>query len=438
LNQRLIVLTKVVFLLDISTLKKQRNMKPESLMMTHGYNPEWSEGAIKCPIFQTSTFVFKTAEEGKRFFAMAYGKMEKPQDEPMGLIYSRINNPNMQILEERLALYEGEGADDAAIFESGMSGISTVMLSFLRPGDVIIYSNPTYGGTHHFIQHVLTGFGIRVIPFNSSTQPEQIRHKLKVEGILDKVRMIYLETPANPTNELIDIRAWASFRDILHTEEMPVKLVVDNTYMGPIWQKPMQHGADLVCYSATKFLNGHSDIIAGVVTGNRDSIVPVKTMRTFIGNMAGPYTSWLLTRSVETLKLRMDKQESNAKKIVDWLLNHSKITRVYFPGLDTQGKKQVEIFNRQCISPGAMISFDVQGGEKAAFTVLNNLQLVKLAVSLGSNESLAQHPYSMTHADVPDDVKESLNLTDSMVRLSVGIEDAQDIINDLAQALEKV
>ncbi|MCC5918673.1 MAG: cystathionine gamma-synthase family protein [Cryomorphaceae bacterium] len=408
-------------------------MKPESLMMTHGYNPEWSEGAIKAPIFQTSTFVFKNAEEGKRFFAIAYGKMEKPLEEPMGLIYSRINNPNMQILEERMALYEG--SDDAAIFESGMSGISTVMLSFLRPGDVLVFSNPTYGGTHHFIQHVLTDFGIKVYPFSSSVHPADIRKKLESDGVLDRVRLLYLETPANPTNELIDIQAWADFRDQLKSENINAKLAVDNTYMGPIWQKPLEFGADLVCYSATKFLNGHSDLIAGVVCGDKESMVAVKTMRTFIGNMAGPHTSWLLTRSIETLKLRMDRQGENAQKIVDWLLNHPKVTRVYFPGLESQGVEQVEIYKKQCLAPGAMVSFDVAGGEKTAFAILNKLKLIKLAVSLGSNESLAQHPYSMTHADVPDDVKESLNLTDAMIRLSVGIEDAEDIISDLAQAM---
>lgn len=408
-------------------------MKPESLMMTYGYNPEWSEGAIKTPIYQTSTFVFKTAQEGKRFFAMAYGKMERPLDEPMGLIYSRINNPNLQILEERLALYEG--ADDAAVFESGMSGISTVMLSFLRPGDVLVYSNPTYGGTHHFIKHVLTDFGIRVFGFNSLHTPTDIKNQLEAEGLLHKVRMIYIETPANPTNELIDIAPWSAFKNELTAEGLEVKLVVDNTYMGPLWQKPMELGADLVCYSATKFLNGHSDLIAGVVCGDKQSMIPVKTMRTFIGNMAGPHTSWLLTRSVETLKLRMDRQGSNAQKIAAWLLDHPDVTRVYYPGLKSQGEDQVEIFKRQCSHPGAMISFDVKGGEKSAFQVLNNLKLIKLAVSLGSNESLAQHPYSMTHADVPDDVKESLNLTDAMIRLSVGIEDSDDIIADLQQAL---
>ncbi|TVQ79240.1 MAG: cystathionine gamma-synthase family protein [Flavobacteriales bacterium] len=411
-------------------------MKPESLMMTYGYNPEWSEGAIKTPIYQTSTFVFKTAEEGKRFFAMAYGKMERPLDEPMGLIYSRINNPNLQILEERLALYEG--TDDAAVFESGMSGISTVMLSFLRPGDVLIFSNPTYGGTHHFIRHVLTDFGIEVYAFNSSVNVDEMRLELSEKGLLDRVRMIYIETPANPTNELIDIAPWAKFRDELKSKGNEIKLVVDNTYMGPLWQKPMELGADLVCYSATKFLNGHSDLIAGVVCGEKQSMIPVKTMRTFIGNMAGPHTSWLLTRSVETLKLRMDRQGANAQKIVEWLLQHPAISRVYYPGLASQGADQVEIFKRQCTHPGAMISFDVKGGEKSAFAVLNALKLIKLAVSLGSNESLAQHPYSMTHADVPDDVKESLNLTDAMIRLSVGIEDSEDIISDLKQALNSI
>jgi len=216
-----------------------------------------------------------------------------------------------------------------------------------------------------------------------------------------------------------------------------VKLVVDNTYMGPIWQKPMEFGANLVCYSATKFLNGHSDVIAGAVMGDATEIKRVKTLRTFLGNMIAPYTAWLLTRSLETIVLRMERQTANAKKVAAFLLEQEMVEKVLFPGLNSD-IQQMRIYHEQCLEPGAMISFVVRGGEEAAFQVLDHLKLVKLAVSLGSNESLAQHPFTMTHADVPDDEKNRLGITEGLIRLSVGIEHADDIIEDLSRALKSI
>ena len=406
-------------------------------MMSFGYTPEWSEGSVKPPIFQTSTFVFKTAEEGKRFFEVAYGKSELNAKEEIGLIYSRINNPNMQILEERLAVLEG--SESAAAFESGMSAISTTMLSYLKPGDILIYGNPVYGGTHHFITHFLKDIGVKILPFSSETKTQEIITKLETSEYSGNVKMIYFESPANPTNSLFDLDELKKLKDEISLKSSnEIMLVMDNTYLGPLWQKPLDFGVDIVCYSATKFLNGHSDVIAGCAMGSKQVIGPIKTLRTFLGSMIAPYTAWLLTRSLETLHLRMAKQGKNAEKVVNYLMSHKSVKTVSFPGIDTMGEKQNEIFKRQCLGSGAMISFEVFGGEKEAFKFLNNLRLIKLAVSLGSNESLAQHPHSMTHADVPDDIKLKIGINQGLIRLSVGIENAEDIISDLNNAFKEI
>ena len=406
-------------------------------MMSFGYTPEWSEGSVKPPIFQTSTFVFKTAEEGKRFFEVAYGKSELNAKEEIGLIYSRINNPNMQILEERLAVLEG--SESAAAFESGMSAISTTMLSYLKPGDILIYGNPVYGGTHHFITHFLKDIGVKILPFSSETKTQEIITKLETSEYSGNVKMIYFESPANPTNSLFDLDELKKLKDEISVKSSnEIMLVMDNTYLGPLWQKPLDFGVDIVCYSATKFLNGHSDVIAGCAMGSKQVIGPIKTLRTFLGSMIAPYTAWLLTRSLETLHLRMAKQGENAEKVVNYLMSHKSVKTVSFPGIDTMGEKQNEIFKRQCLGSGAMISFEVFGGEKEAFKFLNNLKLIKLAVSLGSNESLAQHTYSMTHADVPDDIKLKIGINQGLIRLSVGIENAEDIISDLNNAFKEI
>ena len=409
---------------------------PESLMMSYGYKPELSEGAVKPPIFQTSTFVFKTAEEGKAFFEVAYGLRKKSSGEEPGLIYSRINNPNLEILENRLCLWDK--ADDCAVFESGMSAISTVLLEFLSPGDLLLYSSPVYGGTDHFIHHFLPKIGVDAIGFNSDQSYEEIVAMVEQSGKADKLAMIYMETPANPTNDIIDIACCRKVADTFSTKNRAVKVAVDNTYMGPLWSHPLQLGADIVIYSATKYIGGHSDVIAGAVLGNAEIVKRVRVLRTFLGNMASPHTCWLLLRSLETLKVRMEQQMKNARMVANFLNQHPKVEKVYYLGLIEPGSKIYDLYKKQYNSPGAMISFDIKGGEKAAFQFLNNLKLFKLAVSLGSTEGLAQHPASMTHAGVAPEDKIRLGITDKMVRLSIGIEYVEDIIGDVEQALTKV
>jgi methionine-gamma-lyase len=414
----------------------EREFKPESLMMTYGYKPELSEGAIKCPVFQTSTFVFKSAEEGKSFFQLAYGLREKEQDEELGLIYSRINNPNLEILENRLTLWDS--AEDCAVFESGMSAISTVLLEFLKPGDLLMYSSPSYGGTDHFIKHFLPKIGVDHVCFHPDNSKEEIIEIIRQTGKADKLAFIYVETPANPTNTLIDIQMCREIADHFSSEDKRVYLCADNTYMGPVWSSPLTIGADLVLYSATKYIGGHSDLIAGAVLGNKEVMTRVKVLRTFLGNMISPYTAWLMLRSLETLKIRMDRQCENAQEAADFLNQHPKVAKVYYLGLIEEGSKAYDIYKRQYTSPGAMISFDIVGGEKAAFKFLNALKLFKLAVSLGSTEGLAQHPATMTHCAIDPAEKLRMGVTEDLIRLSIGVEDPKDIIWDLEQALAQV
>jgi len=408
-------------------------LRPESLMMSYGYAPEFSEGAVKPPIFQTSTFVFESAEEGKAFFELAYGLREKDPGEQIGLIYSRLNNPGLEILEDRLALWDD--AESSAVFESGMSAISTSVLTFVRPGDTVVFSEPIYGGTEYLFHKILPQWGVEAIGYPATEGEAGLARVLEQEGLREKVRMIYLETPANPTNCLVDIRAAADAAAGCGTEDRRALVAVDNTFLGPIFQHPLEHGADLVLYSLTKYVGGHSDLIAGAALGNAELMAEVKTMRTIFGTMAGPWTCWLLLRSLETLKLRMTSQAKNARHVADFLAAHPQVEHVNYLGHLSEGHPQFEVFERQCESAGAMISFEVTGGEAAAFRLLNALKLIKLAVSLGGTESLAEHPGTMTHSDVPKELQEKIGITPGLVRLSVGIEHPEDIIADLDQAL---
>jgi methionine-gamma-lyase len=414
----------------------KQTLSPETQMLGYGYKPELSEGAVKCPIFQTSTFVFKSAEEGKAFFEMAYGKPGH-EGEEMGLIYSRINNPDMEILEERLKLWDG--GEKAAAFSSGMSAIATTLMTFLSPGDVVLYSNPLYGGTHKFIHYILTHYGVEVIGFRAGQTRKDIEKMLVESGSAKRLKMIFIETPANPTNDLIDINMCNIIAQRFSFPDKKVILAVDNTYMGPLWQHPLKLGADLVLYSATKYIGGHSDVIAGAVVGSADLIGKIKKTRTFFGTMIDPHTSWLLMRSLETLKIRMEAAAINAEKVAAYLAGHPKVTKVYYLGFTgINNPDQEAIFKRQCLGKGAMLSFDIEGGEHEAFAFLNNLRHIKLAVSLGGTESLAEHPATMTHSDVPDEEKEELHISNRLIRLSIGIENADDLIRDIEQALEKV
>jgi methionine-gamma-lyase len=403
-------------------------------MMGYGYEPSAMLGSLKTPIFQTSTFVFDTAEQGKRFFELACGLGEPEEGERRGHVYSRLSNPNLDVVERRLTLWDG--AEAALLFGSGMAAIATTLLAHLRPGDVVLYSSPVYGGTDHLMTEVLPAFGVETVAWEAGMSEAEIGEGLaSAEGVL---KLVFVETPANPTIDLFDIDMAARLAAEFSTTDRRVLVAVDNTFLGPLWQRPFDHGADLVLYSATKYLGGHSAIIAGACLGSTDLIEPVAGMRTILGTMADPNTAWLLTRSLETLEVRFAKQVESARIVAASLAAHPKIVSVNYPGLLEPGDDQYDLYKRQCLGPGAMISFEVAGGEPAAFRFLDNLEMIKLAVSLGSTESLAEHPATMTHAGVDPEAKQRYGITDGLVRLSIGIEDPEDLLTDIERALEAV
>jgi methionine-gamma-lyase len=408
-------------------------LRPESLMMGYGYEPSWSEGAIKPPIFQTSTFVFSSAQAGKDFFAVAYGLREKRAGEVPGLIYSRLNNPDLELLEDRLTLWDGGEA--AAAFASGMAAISTSLWAFARPGTVIVHSEPLYGGSDHLLHHVLPAFGITAVGFPAGVPFDHVRDDLVARVGGRKVAAVLIETPSNPTNSLVDVRAVA---DWAHAADPATVVMVDNTFLGPVFQHPLKWGADLALYSATKFIGGHSDLIAGAAVGREAVIAPIKAMRTFLGTMTDPWTGWLMMRSLETLKMRMTASMKNARYVAAFLADHPLVERVHHLSLLDEDDQMFEVYRRQCTAPGSMVAFELRGGETAAFRFLDALQLVKLAVSLGGTESLAEHPATMTHADVPPADQARMGITPGLVRLSVGVEHYEDLLADLQQALAKV
>ena len=412
----------------------KKEFNPETLALGYGYEPALSQGAVKPPVFLTSTFQFENAEDGKRFFELAYGLRSPEPGEDPGLIYSRINNPNLQIFEERIAAWDKTEA--AATFSSGMAAISTTCLALLKPGDVIVTTSPVYGGTHFLFEHILPSWGVEVRSVPAGTDAASHMRQLVAE-IGPSVRMLYTETPANPSNVHSDIVAIAGVAAQLkaqHGHDVPV--VVDNTFLGPLFQRPHTLGADVVIYSATKFIGGHSDLIAGVVTGRREMLAQILTLRTILGTMTAPFNGWLLLCSLETLSIRMRRQSKNAMSLARMLADHPRVQRVAYPGLLEPGDPQHGIYSRQCSGPGSLISFEVEGGEAGAFAVLNRFEVIRLAVSLGGTESLVEHPMSMTHADVPPEQNEAQGVTAGMIRMSVGIEHLSDLKRDLVYALE--
>jgi methionine-gamma-lyase len=409
-------------------------LRPESLMMGYGYDPRLSEGAVKCPIFQTSTFVFESAEAGKAFFEVAYGLREASPGEVPGLIYSRLNNPDLEILEDRLCLWDD--AESCAVFSSGMAATTTALMAYLRPGDAVIYSAPIYGGSDHFLHHVLPTWGVTAFAIPAGERPEAYEAELRTRMAGRPLGAVLLETPANPTNGLVDIAAMAAMTRRLETPGRRAPVMVDNTFLGPLWQQPLQHGADVVLYSATKFIGGHSDVIAGAALGSKEMMAPIRGLRTFLGSMLSPMDGWLLMRSLETLKMRMTASMKNARYVAAFLKTHPKVAALHYLGELAADHPMRDVYERQCSGPGSLIAFEVPGGEVAAFRVLNAMQLVKLAVSLGGTESLAEHPASMTHADVSREDQARYGITPGLIRLSVGVEHYEDLIADLAQALD--
>ncbi len=416
-------------------MKKPATGHPESEMMSFGYDAGAVLHAIKQPLFSVSSFEFGSAEEAKLFFSRSSG--QTPGSDEEGFIYSRLASPNVSLFEKRLSLYEGTEA--CAAFDSGMAAITTTLMQFLRPGDVLLTSLPLYGGTDFLVKKILPVYGVDVRHLSPGTTPQKAIQKIEDNKLGDRLAMIYIESPANPTNFMIDIAMYRALADRYSTVEKPVLLAMDNTYLGPLWQKPAVHRVDLVLYSATKYLGGHSDLVAGACCGSELLIKQVKRLRKYFGSILQPQTAWMLNRSLETLKVRMEAQQNSADRVARFLNEHPAVERVYYPGLLTEKDgEQFRIFHEQCLGAGAMISMDVKGGEPEAFRLLNALRRFKLAVSLGSTESLAQHPFTMTHANVDDADKIQYGISPALIRLSIGLEHPDDLIADLKQSLEAI
>ena len=408
-------------------------LKPATLMMGHGYDPSLSEGALKPPIFLTSTFVFESAAAGKRHFEGVTGKRPGGAD---GLVYSRFNGPNQEILEDRLAIWEN--AEGALSFSSGMSAIATLLLTFCQPGDMIVHSGPLYAATETLIGRILGKFGVGWLDFPAGSSEAEIAAVLAAAKAKGRVALIYLESPANPTNALVDVQAVRRARDAEFGAEGP-PIAIDNTFLGPLWQQPLTHGADLSIYSLTKYAGGHSDLVAGAVVGAERLITPIRMMRNTVGTITDPNTAWMLLRSLETLELRMSRAGENAAKVCEFLRGHPKVEHVGYLGfLADDPSSQGDIYRRHCTGAGSTFSLYLKGGEREAFAFLDALRIAKLAVSLGGTETLASAPAAMTHLSVPDARKAALGISDNLVRISIGVEDADDLIADFAQALEKI
>lgn len=408
-----------------------RKLKPSTLMMGHGFDPALSEGSLKPPIFLTSTFVFESAAAGKRHFEGVTGKRPGGAE---GLIYSRFNGPNQEILEDRLGVWED--AEDALTFSSGMSAIATLLLTFVQPGDVIVHSGPLYAATETLIGRILGRFGISWLDFPAGATAEEIEEVIARARERGRVSLIYLESPANPTNALVDVQAVRQVCERLFGDERP-PIAIDNTFLGPLWQQPLRHGADLSVYSLTKYAGGHSDLVAGGVMGAKALIDAIRMMRNTIGTITDPNTAWMLLRSLETLELRMSRAGENAAKVCAFFRDHPKVESVGYLGFLEDGR-QADIFRRHCTGAGSTFSLYLKGGEKEAFAFLDALRIAHLAVSLGGTETLASHPAAMTHLSVPPERKRALGIADNLVRISVGVEDPDDLITDFDQALAAI
>jgi methionine-gamma-lyase len=414
-----------------------RKLRPSTLMMGHGYDPTLSEGSLKPPIFLTSTFAFESAAAGKRFFEGVTGKRPGGAE---GLVYSRFNNPNQEILEDRLGVWEE--SEDALVFSSGMSAIATLMLALVGQNDVIVHSGPLYAATETMIARILSRFGITFLDFPAgATQGEievmlaQAKEMAAAKG--GKLALIYLESPANPTNALVDIQGVAAARKAVCGDEDAPPIAIDNTFLGPIWLQPLRHGADLVVYSLTKYAGGHSDLVAGGVLGAKKWLDPIRMMRNTIGTICDPNTAWMLLRSLETLELRMNRAGENAATVCAYLAQHPKVEGLGYLGMIKDARQQ-DIYDRHCLGAGSTFSVFIKGGEAESFKFLDSLKIAKLAVSLGGTETLASHPAAMTHLSVPQERKDRLGISDNLVRISIGIEDPDDLIADFEQALAAV
>jgi methionine-gamma-lyase len=410
-------------------------LHPETQMLNYGYDPELSEGAVKPPVFLTSTFVFKSAEDGRDFFDYVSGRKEPPEGRGAGLVYSRFNHPNSEIVEDRLAVYER--TESCALFSSGMSAIATTLLAFVRPGDAVLHSQPLYGGSETLLAKTFLNLGVSAVGFADGVNEASVTAAAEVAMQKGRVSVILVETPANPTNSLVDVAMVRRVADRIGEKQGHVPIVAcDNTLLGPVFQRPIEFGADISLYSLTKYVGGHSDLIAGAALGPKSVMKQVKALRGAIGTQLDPHSCWMLGRSLETLQIRMERANSNAKTVAEFLREHPKVEQIHYLPFNDPDSAVGRTFAAQCSGAGSTFSFDIKGGQPASFRFLNALKIFKLAVSLGGTESLASHPATMTHSGIPLEVRQRIGVLESTVRLSIGIEHPDDLVADLALALD--
>ncbi|MCO4320614.1 methionine gamma-lyase [Aliidiomarina quisquiliarum] len=391
----------------------KQSWHPATLSIHGGEPIADPHGALVAPLYQTSTFVFPSTQEGGARFA---------GDQP-GYIYTRLGNPTVHQLEQRVAALEGMAA--AAASATGMGAIAATTMAFLKAGDHVISSDCIYGCSFALFNDLFARYGIEVT-FVDMTNVQNIK-----DAYRDTTRMVFLETPANPHLRIIDMAPIGDF-----CNQHDVKFIVDNTFMTPLLQRPGDFGAHLVVHSATKYLNGHGDVVAGIVTGSEEDIHLIKyTTLKDMGATISPHDAWLITRGLKTLALRMERHCENANKVASFLNEHNAIDKVYFPGLTNHPGHELVGANKQMKAAGAIIAFEMKGGYQAAVTLLNSLEMIRLAVSLGDAESLIQHPASMTHSPLTPEARAIANIGEGLVRLSVGLEHSDDILADLAQGL---
>ncbi len=403
-------------------------VRPPTAVLTRGFDPRLSVGSARPAVFRSSTYVFSSPEAAERAFAIALGRSRPAADESIDLIYSRLSHPNAEILEDQVVPLE-PGAQSAAVFNSGMAAISTVFLTFCQPGTSFVYTTPLYGGSQHLIHQMLEPLAMRGLPTPAGDAAALRRTIASAQDL----RLVLIETPANPTLTMTDIADAAAAAHALPTR--PV-VAVDNTFLGPTLQHPIPLGADLVIYSATKYLSGFSDLLAGVVLGkDPDLLVQLRGTRALLGNILQPDECWMLDGRLPTVELRMTKQSKSAQRIAESLATHPAVARFYYPTLFTD-PEQIRIRDAQARFPGAIFAFEVKGGKAAAFDFLRRVTIGRNAVSLGGVETLTCHPATTTHSELSQEERDRNGVSDALVRVSVGVEDWRDLLQDFRQALD--
>lgn len=401
---------------------------PSTAVISQGYDPALSVGSARPAVFRSSTYVFSSPEAAEKAFATALGKREPIEGENIELIYARLSHPNAEILETHLLSIE-PNSKAAAVFNSGMAAISSIFMTFSKPGHTTLFSSPIYGGTHHLIHEMLTPMGYNVQPFFAG-DTKNMCEKIRASKNLD---FIFIETPSNPTLRMTDIEACVA--EAKKHPDQPL-VIIDNTFMGPAFQHPLQLGADMTVYSATKFLSGFSDMLGGVILGtNKSHIQKLQGTRALLGNILQPDECWMLDSRLPLVAMRMNRSSKNAEHIVKALKKHHAIEEILYP-TEFRDEDQKKIWEKQCDFAGSIFSIRLKGGKAKAFNVLRKLELIRNAVSLGGVESLACHPATTTHSEMSAEDQKTYGVDDSLVRFSVGIEDWEDILHDIERALE--